>query len=127
MNDQSEKLKSFPEIDFHPTLHAKIMRRLIFLKFRTPFLIIASLLACDLFVSGWHLWIKLVERDTISILQSISQGIELNQDYLISFIQTAIKAVPVGSLIIFVINLLLISYFAYLSFGLKKLPTKQNA
>lgn len=120
MDQISQAIKEISEVDFPDGLHGKIMRRLLFLRFRTPFLVISGLLVLNLVVSGWRLWEKMTEMETVLILRTSWDVVELNIASLVDFVRETWSVLPVGALVILFINILVIAYVVRLPKLLEK-------
>jgi len=119
MKNLPKKIKEL-EIDFPDTLHGKIMKKLLFLRFRTPFIIIFVLLCTNLTFSTWYIFQKMSELNTFAVFRSLLYGFEFSFAYAVDFAKLIFDAIPIMSIIVFGINLLLMASLLYVSYGLKK-------
>lgn len=125
MPDQfSEKIKSIHEVEFPENLHGKIMRKLAFLQFRTPFLIVVSLLILNLLVSGWYIWFKLSGAEAFSTLKILLAGMDFSWSSFSDVWDAAQDLFPLGLMANFAINMLLVVYLLVVVNNFKKLPQK---
>ncbi|MBI3626934.1 hypothetical protein HY224_02725 [Candidatus Uhrbacteria bacterium] len=124
MDNLQSKIKLVEETEFPGGLHEKIMRKLMFLQFRTPFLIVVSLLLLNLAFTGWHIWTRLIDNDGTQVLQSLLSNFEWDFDYLNSLFGLVNEVLPWRSIIAFGIESLLVAYVFYLSATFKKMPQK---
>lgn len=121
MNNLSTSIKNMPEIAFPDNLHGKIMRHLLFLRFRTPFVVIATLLMLNLVVSGVRLWVRMDDADAPLILSILASNFEWSASAFREFVATTFEVVPFDALIVFVVNALLVGYVFYLPHAFKKM------
>jgi len=127
MDDQfSQKIKALSELDFPPGLHGKIMRKLAFLQFRTPFLVVVSLLLLNLIFSGWQIWYRLSESDAFNTFRILLEGAEWNWRTLGDLFEIAQNLFPLGLIFTFTINILLIAYILFVLKTYKTLLLKQK-
>lgn len=103
-------LKNLPPIDFPENLHNKIMKRIYFLKFRWPLLLVIALTAINLINSVWHLLNKATEMQTWPVITTMFDHFELSLDYLKSLALTTLENTPVNLMPGLIINLILIYY-----------------
>lgn len=113
MPDVAEHIKTLNEIDFPPGLHGKIMRKLAFLQFRTPFVVVVGLLLLNLLFSGWQIYLRLADTDAFATFRILLQNIDFNWRSLSDLFQVAENLFPVGLMISFLLNVLLIIYLLY--------------
>jgi len=121
MDELSETIKNISEINFPPGLHGKIMKRVAFLQFRTPFIAVVSLLVLNLIVSGWQIWSKVSETQSFSILGELTSGLDWNLNSVLDLLKTINELFPVGLIVTFLVNVLLVAYLFYLMRSFKKL------
>lgn len=100
--------------NFPLRLHEKIMRKVLFIKFRVPFLFIIFFSSFNLASSAWHFINKAVEMQTWSIITTMFDHFELSLDYLGGSTQTALENTPVNLMMSFIINLILVYYLIYI-------------
>lgn len=117
----SDTMHALPEADFPKGLHGRIMRRLVVVQFRIPFLILFAILLVNLGVSGWHLWAKVGETNSISIIESMIDGFEWSADFASNAVQNAIDFLPLASTLVFLVNLIVVAYFAAILVKFQKL------
>ena len=122
--DISHQIKTMTEVDFPDGLHGKIMRRVLFLKLRKPFLIINLALFLNLMVSGWRIWARILENNSLSALEAIWDGFELSFNYVSTFISTAFETLPIWSISIFIVNIFLIGYVFFIASQLRKIDLR---
>lgn len=121
MNNISRTMRELPVITFPPGLHGKIMRQLFFLKFRIPFFIISALLVCNIAISMYHIWSRMINTEMFSIVATLWEGFEWTFDFFVEFMRTITEYFPIGSFVIVMTNFLLLGYIVFLYFSLKKL------
>lgn len=107
-------INNLPDQNFPLKLHEKIMRKIIFIKFRTPFFFIMIFSIINLINSGWHLVNKASELQTWPIIATMFSQFEFNLDYLASLIQTAVENTPINLMAGFGVNLILVYYLIYI-------------
>lgn len=110
----AKTIQNLSEIEFPDNLHGKIMRKLAFLQFRTPFLVVVSLLSLNLLFSAWSIWIKLAGSASFSTFRLILEGFEWNLSSAQELFQTAQELFPLGLMFTFTINILLVVYLVYI-------------
>ncbi len=98
------------EIQFPEGLHGRIMRQLMFLKFRVPFLVISSLLVANLVVNGWRLWERLLEEQAPLLFSILFENAELTLEFLAQISQTTLDVVPLPVAITLILNALALGY-----------------
>lgn len=123
MNAIDQEVKNLPEPEFPEGLHGKIMERIAFLRFRTPFVIITSLLILNLVVSGWRIWLRIGDNDGFMVIKALLDGFEFSADYFNDFFNTIYNTLPLWALGVFIINAFLTVYVIYVSRYLKKLSS----
>ena len=121
MDDLAPMMKTIEHPEFPPGLHGKIMRRIYFYRLRNPLLGVFGLLMADVAVSGWHVWMRMTQLNTISILMSIFDGFEASADFFTNATQNISEIMPVMSLSVFVINFVLLAYVGFLLVNMKKI------
>lgn len=126
MEKIDQTIKELRDIEFPPGLHGKIMRRLLFLRFRTPFLVITSLLLLNLIVSGWRLWQRLIEVEAPMFLSILVNNFEWSLDSFKEIFETAVELVPASTLTVFLINLLVLTYVFWIVAHFNTIKTKQT-
>lgn len=120
MEHLPQKIKDLGEVPFPKSLHLRIMTKLMFLYFRTPFLVIVSLLSLNLAVSSWRLWSKITQNQAHLIIADLLKAFEWDSLYLRDLAKTFSELVPVGLVVSFLISALLLGYLFYLSSSFKK-------
>lgn len=91
-------------------LHARIMRRIFFINFRPHLAWLAGLLALNIGVSLWHFINRAHELATFSVIQTLADNFELTLDYATNSTSMFFDSLPVGSMLILVINAVLTIY-----------------
>ncbi len=125
--DLSTILKEISITELPPGLHGKIMRKLIFLKFRFPFISIMALLTINLVISWLRLADQWGEFDVFLVISIISENIELTGRGLLDTAARLYDVLPLGLIGIFVLNLAIVIYVAYLPIAFSRLKsTAQN-
>lgn len=110
MKDISDAIKELSEIEVPAGLHGKIMRRLLFLKFRTPFVVVVSLLLMNLAVSGVRMWQEWSDMEASALVSFLVSNLEFSARGILDFLVTVYDVTPVGWLTVFIMNLLLVIY-----------------
>jgi hypothetical protein len=95
-------------------LHDRIMRKIFFIKFRTPFLFIIILACLNLISSAWYFINQAAEMQTWSVISTMFDHFELSADYLGSLVQTTLENTPLNLMLGLIINLLLVYYLVYI-------------
>ena len=121
MDILDKKLEGLAEADFPPGLHGRIMRRVAFLRFRTPSLAILAVLVFNVAISGWRLWLAARENALFSIMQSLFDGFEISSAFLADVLRTLYDTLPMGSLSIMLVNIFLAIYVVYIYRSFRKL------
>ncbi len=127
MDQFSEKIKQLNEIDFPPGLHGKIMRKLAFLQFRTPFLVVVGLLMLNLVFSGWRIWNNLSGSETISTFKILLESFDWTWRSAYDLFGLAQDLFPMGLIVSFTINVTLAIYLVYVIKTFKNLAIKNNS
>lgn len=121
MDNISQTIQTLPAVSFPPGLHGKIMRQLFFLKFRVPFFVISTLLFCNIAISAYHAWLRMIDMEAFSIAAALWGGFEWSFDFFSESVRTFMEYFPIGWLFIVMINSLLLGYVAFLYFSFKKI------
>lgn len=122
--DIGQTIKDMSEIEFPEGLHGKILRRILFLKFRTPFVVVMTLLILNLIISGFRIWERLLDAEAFTILSLLWETLEFNLAGVGQFLTDIYDVLPVGYLVLFAINLLA---FAYIGFYVPRALNKTRA
>lgn len=120
MDNFSQTIHKLPVVEFPLGLHGKIMKQLFFLKFRVPFFIISGILFCNIAVTGYHAWSRMIDTEALSIATALWEGFEWSFDFFSEFARTVIEYFPIGSFIMIMFNALLLEYVVFLYFSFKK-------
>lgn len=123
--DLAEKIKSLPDINFPDNLHGKIMRKILFLRVKNQFLLVALFLVGNIILSGWHAWVNMVRLETIPVLSALLEGFEFSFEFIRQLYNTITTSVPVTTLSVFIVNVVVASYLFYLYFNLKNIRIVQ--
>lgn len=108
--DIGQTIKEMSEIDFPEGLHGKILRQIVFLRFRTPFVIVVSLLVLNLIISGWRIWEQLLESESLTMISLFWEALELSFGGILQFITDVIAVTPTGYIALFILNLFVLGY-----------------
>lgn len=114
MNTIEKKLAELPYQEMPDGLHARIIRKVIIMNLRVPFLIVLSLLFISLAASSWHLWMRLAENEALSIFKTLIMNLEFDSESLISAVQTMSEVISPLSFLIFLTNIALVGYLIYI-------------
>lgn len=114
MNNIEKKLAELPYRDIPDGLHTRIMRRIIIMNLRVPFIVALSLLSINLIASGWHLWMRLAENEALSIFKTLFANLEFDSASLVSAVQTMSDVISPLPFIIFFANVALIGCLGYI-------------
>ncbi len=125
MDEITKKIKELNEIDFPPGLHGKIMRKLAFLQFRTPFLIVVSLLLLNLVFSGWKIWSNLSGSEAVSTFKVLMETFDWTWRSAIEIFNASQELFPMGLIVSFSINIMLAVYLLYIMKEFKNLAIKK--
>lgn len=121
MNTIEKNLNELPLLAMPSGLHERIMRKIIIMKLRTPFLVVLSILSFNLFISSWHLWARLVENETFSIIKIFITEIEFDYTSITGTAQALSQVISPLPLFMFFINIALIGYVSYIGIVFNKL------
>lgn len=124
MDILDKKLEGLAEADFPAGLHGRIMRRVAFLRFRTPMLAVLAVLAFNVAISGWRLWTAIEENALLSILQGLFAGFEMSQAFFGDVLRALLDALPLGSFAILLVNVFLAVYVLAVYFSFRKLAPR---
>ncbi len=122
-----DSLKHLPDPSFPESLHGKIMRRVLFLKFRTMLVLVHAFLLVNLGVLVHSIAVHISQHGSFGILQQILQDFELSTDYFGSLFSMTAAVLPVHLILISLLNLGLILYVGFLTLELKKYLSKPLA
>ncbi len=111
--DIGQTIKDLAEIDFPEGLHGKILRQILFLRFRTPFLIVTTLLILNLVISGWRVWEKLLDVQAFAIFMIFWEALEWTGAGIMQFIVDSYELLPMGQLTLFFVNAFVLFYVAW--------------
>ncbi len=117
----STVIDEIANIKFPPGLHGKIMKQLVFLKFRTPFVVVILLLSINLIFTGMRVWTKLSEAEFLTLMNIVWENFELTGDFFIQFISILRETVPFLEVLVFLTNALLLAYVLHLPLTFKRL------
>ena len=109
-NLANNPFKTLPILDLPNQLHQKIMRKVLIWKLRKPLLIIAGFLLINIILGIWHLWAKLSDQESWSILQSLFSDFEVSFSFLNYFISEFFNLFSFTFLFNLLINILLFWY-----------------
>lgn len=112
-NDIGQTIKEMSEIEFPKGLHGKILRQIVFLRFRVPFLIVVVLLVLNLIISGWRVWEQLLDSEVFSFVSLLWSAIEFDFQSLVQFVTDVYEVAPVGYIALFAVNLAALLYVAF--------------
>jgi len=121
MTTISHNIKTISDQAFPSALHDKIMRRLLLLKFKNPFIVLMIFLSVNLIISGWRTWNHIVSMESLSIMRAMLDGFELSFAFFTEFFSTMADALPLASLAIFISNALLMAYVFFLFVKFRKM------
>lgn len=107
--------ESFPH-----DLHKRIMWRITYARLRTPILLIAVLLVVNLMTALWRTSTIIIERDTITVLQSLYENIQINADLATDFMQQLGPFVPLHWISTVMVDITLLFSLWYLSHAVKR-------
>jgi hypothetical protein len=93
--DIGQTIKEMSEIDFPEGLHGKILRQIVFLRFRTPFFVVVSLLLVNLIISGARIWEQLAESETLTMISLFWSAAELTVGSLSQFVLDVVSIAPI--------------------------------
>ena len=119
--------QAFQELPLAPIptlLHQRIMRRVLWRRFRWPLILILSGLAIIIIASGWRLWVHLVDGGVLAMIKESWTDIEFDQMYLTDFWQIIKDYFPVALSIVFLTDLVLGAAFLYLTSSLSRILAK---
>lgn len=126
MDNFSEKIKQLSEIEFPPGLHGKIMRKLAFLQFRTPFLVIVGFLTLNLIFSGWRIWSTVSGSEAVSTFKILLESLDWNWHSISDLFSIAQQLFPMGLIVSFLINAVLAGYLIFITGTYKSLLLKNK-
>jgi len=125
MENFLKKLKELPASDFPGQLHAKMISRMVVLKFRTYFIVVTGFLVLNFLALGWHIWTRIIDAEAYTIFSTLLQDFELSYSFISDFIGIVFEIIPISLAAAFIINLALIIYFIYFRFSIKN-SLKEN-
>ncbi len=122
----SERIRSLEDAALPEGLHGRIVRRLLFLQFRKPFLVVLGLLAVNLVVSGWHIYARFSEDGTLASTASGLIGFGWDRAYFREAASVLFDLFPVSLLLTFIVNLALVGYLASVVINFRRLPRERR-
>lgn len=114
-------IKELSDIQFPAGLHGKIMRQLVFLKFRTPFMVVVSLLSANLIFNVWRMGERFSEEGFATLMSIFLDNFEFTLDFAGQLMGTIAESTPWMHLGVVVVNVLLLGYVARLPLTFRKL------
>lgn len=114
MKNLNKEMENLKEAEFPQGLHGKIMRRVAILRFRMSAFVITSLLAVNLVITGWRVWARIGEADSISIIKATLDSFEFSSDFFSSLWNSITNSVPIWYIAVFLINSMLLGYILFL-------------
>lgn len=121
MADLPTAFRSLEDYPFPEGLHGRIMRRLVFLRLRTPFIAILSLTILNLIATGWSIWSRLVEIDGGELLRSMLTDFQFDYASVADVVSMGLEFFPVRAMLVFALNLALVAYLIYLNFAFRRM------
>lgn len=124
--DIGQTIKAMSEIEFPEGLHGKILRQIVFLRFRTPFITVVLLLTLNLVISGWRIWEQMLEGQTLAMVGMLWETAEIGFSSLFQFMLDVFEIAPVGHILLLFINLVVLGYigiYVPILFAKTKRPT----
>ncbi len=106
-------------IIFPNKLHSRIIEKAFFERFKITSYVILFFLALGSLLSAFRVVNQIIEKDTISIIEQAFDGFEMSFYFLSSFINSVLDALPLFVITIFLINFMLLIYFARMFFKWK--------
>ena len=122
-----DSLKNLPDLTVPDGLHGKIMRRVLFLKFRTMLVLVHAFLLVNLGLLVNSITVHIAQHGSFGILQQVLQDFDLSADYFGSLFSMTFAVLPVHLILISLLNIALILYVGFLSLELKKYVSKPLA
>lgn len=118
--DLLTRFRQLEEINFPSGLHGKIMRKLVFLQFRTPFLIVTGFLFLNLLLSGWHILEAIKFNQSWELLKIMLADFEWSGEFFANFWAMLREFFPLGLMFGFVFNFGLMFYLFALMKSFRK-------
>ena len=116
-----QTIKELSDMQFPENLHGKIMRQLVFLKFRTPFLVVVSLLSLNLFFVTWRTWQRFSDTEFIAFTSILLDNFEFTFDFASQLFATIIETTPWLQVMLFLGNVFLLGYIIHIPRMFKQL------
>lgn len=117
-----QKIKTLPDLNAPEGMHERIMKKISRAQWRTPFLVTLSLLGLNVMISGWHVWSRMDELDSMAIFRALMESFAWTTDFVQDFTATLPQFLPLPPLTIFLINVVLVTYGTYLYRGMRRMP-----
>lgn len=111
--------KNFPGSDFPGPLHGRIIKNIVFSKFKTYFAVIGGLLVLNLLVVSWRIWTKIIDAGVYTLVPALFQDFELSRSFISDLIGMVLEIVPANLIAIFAIDIFIIAYTFHFRFSLK--------
>lgn len=125
MNNQT--LKNLSDIEFPQVLHAKIMRRIMFIKFRSVLILSITFLVINFAFLIHRIWVHVSTAQSFAILTDFLQDFELSGEYIRSLFSVSKELLPVNLIFSALLNGVILYYFISLSVQFKKFLIKSVA
>jgi len=106
MENLQQIISSLPEIEPAADLHQRIMRSLFYLKLRRWIGLACIIASLHFIYSSWLFSMKLWENNVDAIVKMLFNDFEANLDYLQYMKDVLVNAMPLRSLIIFLVSLI---------------------
>lgn len=114
-------IKNLPNTPLPHGLHAKIMRKVVFLKFRLPFTIILTLLFLNLIITIQHIYGRLAESQGHLVLLDMLRDFEFSTVYFGQILSMAKEVLPITTLVTALINTVVLVYILTTSVYINKI------
>lgn len=119
-NKLEQKIKNIDELELPEGLHGKIIRSVMFRKYRWPLLVVLAVVFFNIGISAWRINAGVAESGAVAAFSSFFKGFDSSYDFVSDFIGLVNDYLPLPSLAIFLVNILLFTYIAKLYFDISK-------
>ena len=104
-------------------MHERIMQRLVRLELERPMAMMLALVFVSALVTGWRVVVRLADTDAVQTFKALFDGFEFSLGFLSDLWTNALEVLPIASLVIFGIQLALLTAGAFFYFRVKHIQT----
>lgn len=124
MTELSSLFKQLPRKSVPSELASKVQRGILFRKIRTWMYGAYTLVVLNAILSGWHMWNRMIERDTLELFKASIDTYRTGVEELQEFVTALWVSMPHEATLIFLVNsalvLIGIAFFLHSSSWLRQ-------